>query len=647
MYLNPLYNQSCPDPFVLKFCSNYYCYATGWAPDGRVFEILLSKDLIHWQSLGGAMEALPGDLPEYWAPEVLYSNGRFFLYYSVGDGVQMKLRAAISPDPQGPFHDSGLLLTQDDFAIDAHIFEDDDGARYMFYAKDFLDHTHIGTGTVMDKMLDELTLEGNPRPVSLPCFDWQVFDPNRIEKGGVRWHTIEGPFVLKYKGRYYQMFSGGNWKNLSYGVSYAVAKNIDSQQEWTQLEHNDNLPLVLATIPDKVIGPGHNSVVRGPDNRQLYCIYHRWSPDSSARLLSIDPLEWIGDRLSVFGPSLTAQENPNNPVYPEIRQVCGRWSAQGDLLRSAFDGYSEAEIDLPHDSYLIETSLSSISEFGSAGGEAFGMRFMKGQTEVLALACYPKQHQGIIRVNGLPVSSMGFPPDFSFGCHRLLRINVDGERVELHFNSRAQSWRGRMPTRPDRLCLYSDGLAASFKPCSITPGYEDIFWPEDSELEDLNWHAMSGNNGLWKIIGGELRQNDVKVLNSGVVKEHSFETYELAINARLLSGDDPNSCYGFYPALTETGSNPLLTVEARDGMSSLVWHSQQTSGVWPLPNSFDRYRAQQFRFRKINGILQVFLENLLLGALEVSNGPARAALYANRASVAYDLVRLTALDSGQ
>jgi hypothetical protein len=158
---------------------------------------------------------------------------------------------------------------------------------------------------------------------------------------------------------------------------------------------------------------------------------------------------------------------------------------------------------------------------------------------------------------------------------------------------------------------------------------------------------MSGNNGLWKIIGGELRQNDVKVLNSGVVKEHSFETYELAINAGLLSGDDPNSCYGFYPALTETGSNPLLTVEARDGMSSLVWHSQQTSGVWPLPNSFDRYRAQQFRFRKINGILQVFLENLLLGALEVSNGPARAALYANRASVAYDLVRLTALDSGQ
>jgi hypothetical protein len=45
-------------------------------------------------------------------------------------------------------------------------------------------------------MLDPLTLAGEPRPVTRARFDWQVYDPQRREKGGVRWHTVEGPAVL-------------------------------------------------------------------------------------------------------------------------------------------------------------------------------------------------------------------------------------------------------------------------------------------------------------------------------------------------------------------------------------------------------------------------------------------------------------------
>ncbi len=57
--------------------------------------------------------------------------------------------------------------------------------------------------------------EGNPRPVTRARYDWQIYDPNRKEKGGVRWHTVEGPAVIKRKGLYYEMFSGGNWQNTS------------------------------------------------------------------------------------------------------------------------------------------------------------------------------------------------------------------------------------------------------------------------------------------------------------------------------------------------------------------------------------------------------------------------------------------------
>ncbi|KAK0039250.1 family 43 glycosylhydrolase [Biomphalaria pfeifferi] len=168
-------------------------------------------------------------------------------------------------------------LTFQDFAIDAHVFIDKDGQKYLFYATDFLEHSHIGTGTVVDKMTDFFSLEGNPRPVTRAKYDWQIYDANRIEKGGVRWHTVEGAFILERKGIYYEMFSGGNWQNISYGVSFATTDDIERNREWEQFSDGEKTLPILRTIPGQVIGPGHNSVVRGLNNRETYCVYHRWT----------------------------------------------------------------------------------------------------------------------------------------------------------------------------------------------------------------------------------------------------------------------------------------------------------------------------------------------------------------------------------
>src|SRR5688572_6554768 len=156
------------------------------------------------------------------------------MYFSCGNETLMEIRVAVSDRPDRGFLDSGYRLTSEEFAIDAHVFADDDGQRYMFYATDFLTHTHIGTGTVVDRMLSMYELEGKPRPVSRAAYDWQVYDPQRIEKGGVRWHTVEGPTVFKYKRKYFEMFSGGNWQNSSYGVGYATADALDRPDEWEQ-----------------------------------------------------------------------------------------------------------------------------------------------------------------------------------------------------------------------------------------------------------------------------------------------------------------------------------------------------------------------------------------------------------------------------
>ena len=60
-YHNPVYAHDFADPFALKYGGEYWAYCTGHQPDGRVFGILRSRDLVHWQAMGGAMAPLPGD----------------------------------------------------------------------------------------------------------------------------------------------------------------------------------------------------------------------------------------------------------------------------------------------------------------------------------------------------------------------------------------------------------------------------------------------------------------------------------------------------------------------------------------------------------------------------------------------------------
>lgn len=99
---------------------------------------------MNWREIDGAMQKLNSDSPYYWAPEVVYFNGKFYLYYSVGNETLMELRVAVSERPDGGFIDSGEKLTAEEFAIDAHLFTDSDGSRYIFYATD-LTYSHIGT----------------------------------------------------------------------------------------------------------------------------------------------------------------------------------------------------------------------------------------------------------------------------------------------------------------------------------------------------------------------------------------------------------------------------------------------------------------------------------------------------------------------
>lgn len=290
----PVYPHYFADPFVLWHQDRYFAYGTGGNhTNGRVIEVLSSPDLQHWQSLGGSLEAPSHDALDYWAPEVAQHQGLFYMYYSAGIGDKgHALRVASASHPQGPFTDIGLNLSpHEPFAIDPHPFQDDDGQWYLFYAKDFLDGQRVGTALVADKMHSMSQLEGQPHTVLRANSDWQIYQRGRKMYGKVYdWHTLEGPFVVKRGGLYYCFYSGGNWQNPTYGVSYAVAKH--PLGPWQ--EPHMGRAAVLQTIPQHLIGPGHNSLVRGPDGHD-YLVYHAWDSNKTARQMYVSRLEWTAN----------------------------------------------------------------------------------------------------------------------------------------------------------------------------------------------------------------------------------------------------------------------------------------------------------------------------------------------------------------
>ena len=316
-YQNPVWSGYFADPFVLKHKGEYFAYGTGSRVEddmrcgGRVFPLLHSTDLVHWEHLGSALEPLRFlHCCYYWAPEVVERDGTFFMFYSAGCGAGNKnhhIRLAVADHPAGPFIDTGQeLLPNEAMSIDPHPFRDpQDGQWYLFFAKDYFDG-RAGTGTAVVPLKEDMTPDGEPHMVLRAASDWHINTRNYAgyNKHWEAWHTVEGPFVMFRNGLYYCFYSGGSWESADYGVGYGVAQHPlgPYADDW-----NLEGPTVLRGIEGQAHGPGHISVVTGPDERTQYMVYHAWDPAHTARRMCIDPLVWTTSGPRCLGPTTEPQ----------------------------------------------------------------------------------------------------------------------------------------------------------------------------------------------------------------------------------------------------------------------------------------------------------------------------------------------------
>jgi xylan 1,4-beta-xylosidase len=261
-YRNPIIEAGA-DPTVICYQGKYYLYPT---LDTRGYNVFVSDDLVHWEKKAKCYTDERGGV---WAPDVFHdaSGGSFYLYYTVDNPEGGKLiGVAESKDPLGPFQDKGILAKD---AIDANLFEDSDGALYLYYV-----NLKNGFKIMAQPMSTPLKAKGEPMEMLRPTEPWE-------RRAG---EVTEGPWMLKHEGIYYLMYSGSGAKGPDYGIGYATAKSPLGPF----MKHPGN---PIAHRSARIFGPGHHCVVEGPHGG-LWMVYHQKNDDGIDwnRFIALDPL---------------------------------------------------------------------------------------------------------------------------------------------------------------------------------------------------------------------------------------------------------------------------------------------------------------------------------------------------------------------
>ena len=281
-FSNPVLPGDFADPSVVRVGEDYYATATSseWAP---LYPILHSTNLVNWEIIG---HVFPENLPDwaeanFWAPEIMYEDGKFYVYYTARkkDGP-LCTAVASATNPEGPYTDHGALVCQDIGAIDGFAIRDENEDLFLIWKED---------GNSQGKPTPIWGQQMNEERTELLGEKFELF---RNDPGTWEGNLVEGAFILRREGYYYAFYSGDRCcgRECTYGVGVARAKKL--QGPWEKYEEN---PLMKQNEEWKCAG--HGSVVTDEEGN-YYFLYHAYNTDGTVytgRQGLLDRIVWQED----------------------------------------------------------------------------------------------------------------------------------------------------------------------------------------------------------------------------------------------------------------------------------------------------------------------------------------------------------------
>ncbi len=179
------------------------------------------------------MKDVPWVSKQMWAPDALYKNGTYYLFFPARDkeGI-FRIGVATAKNPAGPFTAEPNYIPGS-FSIDPAVYMDEDGKAYVYFGGLWggqLEKWQTGSfvadaegpkgnepalGPMCAELSDDL-LSFKAKPQEIKILDE---NGNPLTAGDEERRYFEGPWMHKYNDTYYLSYSTGSTHYLVYATS--------------------------------------------------------------------------------------------------------------------------------------------------------------------------------------------------------------------------------------------------------------------------------------------------------------------------------------------------------------------------------------------------------------------------------------------
>ncbi|MBN1400370.1 MAG: family 43 glycosylhydrolase [Anaerolineae bacterium] len=292
-FINPVMVGPGADNTVIRLGEDFYMMAGGGWPDQLVWH---SRDLVNWRPLTRALRQYNGHA---WASDLVYHEGRFYIYTTQVDGkrgqpqdMNVGQRSLLgepdrygndrafmnvvlwADDPRGPWSDPIDLEVYG--LIDPGHIVDEQGNRYLYFNK----------GMIIQLAPDGLSAIGELQHV----YDGWDIPAHWV----VECHCLEAPKLLKHNGWYYMVSAQGGTAGPATAHMEVVARARSVAGPWENSPYN---PLVHTWSRDeKWWRQGHGTLIDDAAGHWwfLYTGYENGYRGFGKQSLLL-PIEWTDD----------------------------------------------------------------------------------------------------------------------------------------------------------------------------------------------------------------------------------------------------------------------------------------------------------------------------------------------------------------
>lgn len=306
-FSNPVWDGA--DPWMVKHNNEYvYCWsANNGIKVSRSVKLTQKgevKEIWHAPALGWNRNCV-------WAPEIHFIQGHWYVYYAAGESgppfihQRTGVLRSKTDDVFSEYDDMGKLYTGDNpedpssnvWAIDMTILEH----RNKLYAiwsgwikQEPTDATqqHL----YISEMENPWTLKGKRVKLSSPVESWETGGPLNLN---------EGPEILKNGDKVFVIYSCRESWTVEYrqGMLQLInpEANLLDPANWKK-----SGPVFEGN--EQVLGVGHCSFVKSPDNSEDWIIYHskKTTKPGWERDIRMQPFKWNADGTPNFGRAIPA-----------------------------------------------------------------------------------------------------------------------------------------------------------------------------------------------------------------------------------------------------------------------------------------------------------------------------------------------------